>query len=510
MLRRFLDFQLSLTEPGKPLRFLRPLIQAGDTFLYEAPTTTKSGPHIRDAVDIKRWMIIVVLALLPAIFMAIWNTGLQSMVYSSGNYRLMNEYMAASSSFSAYFEFVSKDGRAFTILKEGSLIFLPVVLISYLVGGIWEALFACVRGHEINEGFLVTGILYPLILPPTIPYWMVAVGVSAGVVLGKEIFGGTGMNIMNPALTCRAFLFFTFPGRMSGYVWAGTNPTAVRQSLVQMNAEGGTTSLDAYTQATALARFNVSHDIKRAHVDAIATNNYGDQVGSIEVIKERFQHWTGQEGHADAVLGKLSAEQLRDFVTTSPTSGGLGLSPGAYEDAYSFTSIQYGIGADNDGSFFFGNQLGSMGETSTFACLLGALILIYTGVGSWKTMLGMIIGALLTASFFQWTSTHLGPDGGAWNPAQFALPAYKHLILGGLAFGCVFMATDPVSSPTMDSAKWVYGLLIGMVTVVIRVVNPAYPEGVMLAILLLNVFAPLIDYYALQFYRRKKPLVRTA
>lgn len=509
MLRRFLDYQLSLTTPGEPLHFLRPLVEAGDTFLYESPERTKTGPHIRDAVDIKRWMILVVLALLPAIFMAIWNTGVQSMVYSSGNYRLMNEYLEASTSFRAYFDFVFKDGRQWKILSQGASIFLPVVLVSYAVGGFWEALFACVRKHEINEGFLVTGILYPLILPPTIPLWMVAVGVSAGVVLGKEIFGGTGMNIMNPALVCRAFLFFTFPGRMSGFVWAGQNPTITRQSLARMNTEGATTSLDAYTQATPLARFNVSHDIKRAHIDAIATNDFGDQVGSINVIKERFGQWAGQDGHSDAVLGQLSSEQMRDFVTSSPMQGGLGLSPGAYEDAHSFASIQYGLGADNDGSFFFGNQLGSMGETSTFACILGALILIYTGIGSWKTMLGMVLGAFLTASCFEWISTHVGPQGGAWNPAQFALPAYKHLILGGLAFGCVFMATDPVSSPTMDSAKWIYGFLIGLVTIVIRVVNPAYPEGVMLAILLLNVFAPLIDHYALQFYRRKRARVRT-
>lgn len=509
MLRRFLDFQLSLAEPGKPLHRLRPLIQAADTFFYKAPLTTTTAPHIRDAVDVKRWMSLVVLALLPAIFMALWNTGVQSLVYSGANPQLMHDYLEASTSFQGYFDFVTQDGRWLSILKEGAKIFLPIVLISYAVGGLCEAFFACVRGHEINEGFLVSGILYPLILPPTIAYWMVAVGVAAGIILGKEIFGGTGMNIMNPALTCRAFLFFTFPGRMSGNVWAGQNPTVVRESLSSMNQEAGTTSLDGFSQATPLARLNVSHDVKRVHVDAIASNNFGSEVGSFEVIEKHFHQWQEGAGQA-ASLGDLTADQMRSFVTSPTASGGLGLSPGAYEDAYHFATVRYGIGADNDGSFFFGNMLGSMGETSTFACLLGALILIYTGVGSWKTMLSMVLGAFLTAGLFQFFSTQFGAEGGAWTPAQFSLPAYKHLLLGGLAFGAVFMATDPVSSPTMDSAKWVYGFFIGAIAIVIRLINPAYPEGVMLAILLGNVFAPLFDHYATHFYRRRRPRVQSA
>lgn len=504
MLRRFLDYQLSLTEPGKPLHRLRPLIQAADTFLYEPLANTHTAPYIRDSVDIKRWMILVVIALLPAIFMAIWNTGLQSIVYSSANPTLMQEYLAASTSFSGYFDFVK--GRVGSILLEGCKIFLPVVAISYGVGGLCEALFACVRKHEINEGFLVTGILYPLVLPPTIPYWMVAVGVAAGVILGKEIFGGTGMNIMNPALMCRAFLFFAYPARMTGNVWAGDSAKEVKQSLMKMNSASQDT-MAAFTQATPLARFNISHDIKRAHIDAIASNNLGDQVGSFEVIQKQFQVWSHLPGHEGAELGKLSAEQLNQFVTAAPSAGGLGLSLGAYDDAVRFSSLRYGMGADNDGSFFFGNRLGSMGETSVFACLLGALFLIYTGIGSWKTMLGMVIGAFLTACCFEYGSHYFGVDGGAWNPAQFDIPAYKHLILGGFAFGAVFMATDPVSSPTMDLGKWIYGLLIGMIAIIIRVVNPAYPEGVMLAILFGNVCAPLIDNYAVQFYRRMRSRV---
>jgi Na+-transporting NADH:ubiquinone oxidoreductase subunit B len=501
MLRRILDYQLSLAEKGKPLYRLRPLITAGDTFLYEAPVNTFVGPHIRDAIDVKRWMMIVVFALIPCILMAIWNTGLQSFVYSSGDYKLMNEYLESANSLQSYFDFAGKDNRYLTIIKLGLMAVIPLVIISYAVGGLWEAIFACAREHEISEGFLVTGILYVLILPSTIPYWMAAVGVSAGVVLGKEVFGGSGMNIVNPALACRAFLFFTFPGKMSGEIWAGTNPTVVRQSLVKMNNDAHLTSLDGFTQATKLAQYNVTHDIKRIHVDAIATNNLGSDVSTYGEIAKHFKQWTSH-GH-EATLGQLSQEQLHSFVTTPLTEGGLGLTPGYYEDAYHFSALNYGIGHNNDWGFFFGDKLGSLGETSVLACLLGALFLIWTGVGSWRTMAAMGIGAYVTALLFELGAKYLGADGGAWNPAQYAFPAYKHLLLGGLAFGLVFMATDPVSSPSMSSAKWVYGIFCGVITIVIRAVNPAYPEGVMLAILMGNVFAPLFDYYATQTFRKR-------
>jgi Na+-transporting NADH:ubiquinone oxidoreductase subunit B len=502
MLRKFLDWQLSLTEKGKPLEKLHPLIQAADTFLYEAPNQTTRGPHIRDAVDIKRWMILVVVALIPCVFMAVWNTGLQDMVYSSGNAKLMKEYLGSLGSFSDYLNFVMKDSRFLTILWNGLKIFVPIAIISYAVGGLCEALFAIARGHEISEGFLVSGILYALILPPTIPYWMVAVGVAAGIVLAKEVFGGSGMNIMNPALSCRAFLFFTFPGRMSGNVWVGSNPTTVRDSLVKMNQEAGLSSLDGFSQATRLNIFNVAPDIKKIHVDAIATNNLGDKVGSFEVIKEQFAAWN-KEGALK--LGELTQDQLKQFVTTPLTEGGLGLSPGYYEDAYQFSSLNFGIGPLNsDWGFFLGNKLGCLGETSTLACLLGAIFLIWTGIASWRTMLAMLLGAFLTASLFEWGSHFLGQDGGAFLSAQYAFPSYKHLLLGGLAFGLVFMATDPVSSPSLAPAKWIYGLFCGMVAIIIRIINPAYPEGVMLAILMGNVFAPLIDYYTALFMRKRR------
>lgn len=502
MLRRILDYQLSLTEKGKTLHRLRPLIEAADTFLYEAPVNTSKGPHIRDAVDIKRWMILVIFALIPCFCMAIWNTGLQSFVYSSGDYKLMDEYLLAAQSFETYFHFAFKDDRYLTILKTGLMAVMPVVLISYTVGGLCEALFAIVRKHEISEGLLVTGILYALILPPTIPYWMVAFGVAVGVILAKEVFGGSGMNIVNPALACRAFLFFTFPGRMSGDVWVGTNPTLVRESLLKMNQEAKTNGLDGYSQATRLGRFNITPDVKRIHVDAIASNDLGTNVSSYPAIEKHFQIWK-EKGNPDAVLTQLEPEQLRKFVTTPLSEGGLGLPSGNYEEAYHFSALNYGLGHNGNWNFIFGDRLGSMGETSVFACFLGALILIWSRVASWRTMVGMFLGAFFTAFLFEVFSGFFGPEGGAWNPATFGFPAYKHMILGGLSFGIVFMATDPVSSPAMKSSRWIYGAFAGFVTILIRVINPAYPEGVMLAILMANVFAPLIDYYAVQFSRKR-------
>lgn len=502
MLRKLLDYQLSLVEKGKPLHWLRPLVSAGDTFLFEAPVNTSKAPHIRDAIDVKRWMMIVVFALIPCILMGIWNTGLQSFVYSSGDYTLMNEYLSSSTSLSSYFDFAAKNNRYLTILKEGAFAVLPIIIITYAVGGLWEGIFACARGHEISEGFLVTGILYALILPASIPFWMVAVGVSVGNVLAKEVFGGSGMNIVNPALACRAFLFFTYPGKMSGDVWVGTNSSVVRQSLIKMNQDANTNTLDGFTQATKLTQFNITHEIKRIHVDAIATNNLGKNVGTIDTIQQHFDHWNSAGSH-QAVLGEMSQEQMRSFVTSPLADGGLGLSSGYYEDAYHFSGLNYGIGHNSDWGFFLGDKLGCIGETSTLACLLGALFLIYTGVGSWRTMVSMGLGAYLTALLFELGSKMFGADGGAWNPAQYGFPAYKHLLLGGLAFGLVFMATDPVSSPTMRLAKWIYGIFCGIITIVIRAINPAYPEGVMLAILMGNVFAPLFDYYVARNYRKR-------
>ncbi|MFN4174180.1 MAG: RnfABCDGE type electron transport complex subunit D [Parachlamydiaceae bacterium] len=202
-----------------------------------------------------------------------------------------------------------------------------------------EALFACARDHEISEGFLVTGILYALILPPTIPYWMTAIGVAAGVILGKEVFGGSGMNIVNPAMACRAFLFFTFPGRMSGNVWAGSNPSQIRDSLVKMNQEANTSTLDAYTQATRLNVFNVPPEVKKIHIDAIAINNLGDKVPTYSAIKEHFTVYHSH--HPDQTLGALKLDEIKNFVTASSLEGGLGLSPGSFDEAYHFSALTF-------------------------------------------------------------------------------------------------------------------------------------------------------------------------
>ena len=309
------------------------------------------------------------------------------------------------------------------------------------------------------------------------------------------------MNILNPALTARAFLFFTFPGKMTGDVWVGTNPTKIATSLKEMNQISGLNEIDGYTQATALGGLNVAiPEIKRIHVDAIATNMSTHKVPTYDVIAQYFTKWSSLND-THATLGALNPEQLRDFVTSPLEKGGLGLLPGNFQAAHQFVETAYGFEKFSDGNLFWGNILGSMGETSTFACLLGAIFLIWTGVGSWRTMVSFGITAFLAAWLFQFFGTHFGADGGAWNPAKFMVPAYRHLLMGGLAFGLVYMATDPVSSPTMKSARWIYGGLIGLVTIMIRLINPAYPEGVMLAILFGNVFAPLIDHIALHKFR---------
>jgi Na+-transporting NADH:ubiquinone oxidoreductase subunit B len=508
MFRRFLDFQLAFFDKGKKLHRLRPLISAVDAFCYEAPLNTRHRPFIRDAVDVKRWMALVVIALLPAIFMAIWNTGLQKMIYESGNYHLMNTYLKASETFKGYLTFAFENNRYLEILKYGALAFLPLVLISYGVGGLCEGIFAAVRGHEIAEGFLVTGILYPLVLPPTTPYWMAALGIVFGVVVGKELFGGTGMNILNPALTSRAFLFFTFPGKMTGDVWVGTNPTQIAEGLKKMNTEANLNEIDGYSQATPLGTFNAAiPEVKRIHVDAVASHTLGNKVGTYEALEHHLHQWN-TIGEQKAVLGEMTIDQMRSFVTGPLEDGGLALLPGNFLAAHQFAETSYGLGKFSDGNLFWGNMLGSMGETSVFACLLGAFFLIYTGIGSWRIMLSYGIAAYLIAFLFQFSSTHFGIDGGAWNPAKYAMPAYRHLLVGGLAFGLVFMATDPVSAPSMNLSKWIYGALIGIVTITIRMINPAFPEGVMLAILFANVFAPLLDYYVVRNYRRV-PRVRT-
>jgi Na+-transporting NADH:ubiquinone oxidoreductase subunit B len=372
-----------LFEKGKPLEKLYPFYEALDTFLLTPGTRTKKAPYARDSVDLKRVMSFVVIALLPCILMAFYNTGYQIQSAKGEIYSL---------------------GGCFWL---GMLKILPIIIATYAAGGFWEALFAVTRKHEINEGFLVTGILFALTLPPTIPLWQAAVGISFGVIFGKEIFGGTGMNVFNPALTARAFLFFAYPAQISGStVWV---------------------AVDGYTRATPLA---------------VA---------------------------AAAPKGASVVQALSDA-------------------GYNLQNM------------FLGFIPGSVGETSALACLIGLAFLLITRVASWRITTGCVLGLLTMSSVFYFLQ---GPD----RLAFFALPPYLHLVMGGFAFGAIFMATDPVSASATDTGRWIYGFLIGVLTVLIRVVNPAYPEGMMLSILFMNAFAPLIDYFVVENHikRRLRP-----
>lgn len=378
-LRNKLDDLKKPFNKGGKWEKLAPAFNAFDTFLFVPDHTTKKGAHIRDAIDLKRTMITVVLALLPALIFGIYNTG---------------------------FQYLSQTGEAFTFMDafiHGAWKIVPMIVVSYAVGLGIEFIFAIYRGHEVNEGYLVTGLLIPMIMPVDIPLWMVAVSVAFAVLIGKEAFGGTGMNILNPALMARAFAFFAYPTYMSGNkVWV--------------------------SEASA--------------VDGVS---------------------------GETILGSLAAGK---------------------EVAFDMWSM------------FAGSIPGSIGETSTLWILVGALFLIATGVGSWRIMIGGAIGAAAMGFLFNlWGANDL-----------MSFPWYQHLMIGGLAFGVVFMATDPVSAAQTHRGKWIYGILIGVFSIMIRVFNPAYPEGVMLAILLMNVFAPTIDHYVIEanIKRRKKRLAAIA
>ena len=365
-----------------------PLFEAFYTFLFMPSTRTQNGPHVRDALDTKRYMSVVIFSLKPALAFGIYNVGYQAQLAIGGVTDLL------------------------TCILVGAKAVLPILVVSYVVGLGIEFLFAIIRGHEINEGYLVTGMLIALIMPPTIPLWMVAMGVAFGVIIGKEVFGGSGRNFLNPALTARAFLFFTYPAYMSGdTVW--TYFGTAKEQVV-----------DTFSGATPLA------------VAALASK--------------------GTDVHASLQAAGYTLEKL-----------------------------------------FWGMVPGSIGETSVFCILLGAGLLLITKIGSWRTMLGSLIGAVMMTLIF---NTLAGPD----NSAFLHLTPVWHLFMGSFAFATVFMATDPVSSPHLDQSKFVYGFLIGVMGIIIRVANPAYPEGWMLAILLLNVFAPLIDHVVLQRQLKKR------
>jgi Na+-transporting NADH:ubiquinone oxidoreductase subunit B len=360
---------------GKGGRFekFHPAFDALETFLFVPGHATENGVHIRDAMDLKRTMFTVVIALIPTLLFGMWNVGYQ-------------HYLAYGMEMSLLENFMFGFWRV-----------MPIVIVSYAVGLGAEFVFAVLKGHQISEGYLVTGLLIPLTLPVTIPLWMVGLAAIFCTVLGKEIFGGTGMNFMNPALLARAFLFFAFPAYMTGDIWTDLSP------------EPGHALVDAYSGATNLVTFDT---------------NYGQM-----------------------------------------------------------TSVS---------DMFWGFEQGSIGETSVFAILIGAFILIATGVGSWKIITACSIGLVGMGYFLNLVAPEALPA----HPMH--TPAYYHLLIGSFAFGAVYMATDPVSAAHTEAGKWIYGILIGAFTVILRVFNPAYPEGVMLSILLMNVFAPLIDHLVVE------------
>jgi len=407
-LRKFLDDIEPHFKEGGKLEKLYPIYEATDTILYTPGETTTGKVHVRDALDLKRMMITVVFALMPCVVMAMYNTGLQANEWVAAGGGAMNTWQESVYQFLGY---SMGDTSLWANIMLGACYFVPILLVTFIVGGHIEVLFAAVRKHEVNEGFLVTGFLFPLILPPTIPLWQVALGISFGVVVGKEVFGGTGMNVFNPALTARAFLFFAYPAQISGDgPWRAASLTPAADGLT------GPTNL-----ASAAA--------------------YETPIGEDGAAIQEIFPWS-----SETVFG---ADWMQAF--------------------YGFTP-------------------GSMGETSTLACLIGAAILIFTRVGSWRTMFGVVVGTIGTAMLLNSVS------GDVSNP-MFGVSPMWHMVIGGWAFGAVFMATDPVSSAFTERGKLIYGFFIGVLVVLIRVVNPAYPEGMMLAILFMNMFAPLIDDY---------------
>ena len=369
------------------------IYEAHDTLLFAPKDTTKSkGVQIRDAIDTKRLMMTVIISLLPCLLFAIYNTGLQ------------------------HFLAIGQPEAAITdIIWIGLIKVIPIVVVSYVSGLSVEFIFATIRRHEVAEGFLVSGMLIPLVMPPDIPLWQVALATVFAVIIAKEAFGGTGMNILNVALTARAFLYFAYPGDISGDVWSyiGTGNEAV----------------SGFTGATPLS----------IGAEAIATG---------------------------------------ENVVASLNAYGSGWADGLFSLS----------------NLFMGFYPGSIGATSVLMCLIGAVILIITGTGNWKIIFSVFLGAYGMAILFN----AIGAN------AFMEVPAHYHLVMGGLAFGAVYMATDPVSASQTEAGKWIYGILIGVLTVLIRVFNPAYPEGIMLAILFMNVFAPLIDYYVVNANKKRR------
>ena len=390
-LRSLLDRLAPHFEEGGRLHRWFALYEATDTFLYRPGSVTRSTAHVRDCLDLKRMMILVWLCTFPAMFFGMWNVGYQANLA----FAAQPDLLAAQTGwrFEVLRHLAGFDpSSVWHNLLGGALWFVPIYAVTFAVGGFWEVLFATIRRHEGNEGFFVTSVLFALTLPPTIPLWLVALGISFGVVLGKEVFGGTGKNFINPALAGRAFLFFAYPAFISGdAVW---------------------NVVDGYAGATALSQA---------------------AAGGVQALPAHGLSWM------DAFLGFMP---------------------------------------------------GSVGETSTLAILLGGGALLVVRIAAWRIVAGVMLGMVALSTLFNWI-------GSASNP-MFAMPWYWHLVLGGYAFGMMFMATDPVSAAMTNAGKWAFGILIGVMVVMIRVINPAFPEGMMLAILFGNLFAPLIDYFVMQ------------
>jgi len=386
-MRKFLDKLEPNFKKGGKWEGWYALYEAIDTGLFKPSDVTKNSSHVRDNIDLKRVMITVWLCTFPTMFFGMWNIGFQA------NSVMADMGMASQEGLRGLFIGLLAGYDANSIwdnMIHGAAYFIPIYATTFLVGGFWEVLFASVRGHEVNEGFFVTSVLFALCCPPDLPLWMVAVGISFGIVIGKEIFGGTGKNFLNPALTGRAFLYFAYPAYMSGdMVW---------------------TAVDGYTGATMLS------------------------VAATDGVNALSQTATWMES-------------------------------------------------------FIGTIHGSIGETSTLAILMGAVVLMTMKIASWRIILGVLVGSAVVSLLFNSIEST--------NP-MFALPFYWHWVIGGFAFGAIFMATDPVSASMTNTGKYLYGLLIGIMVILIRVVNPAFPEGMMLAILFANLFAPLIDHYVVE------------
>lgn len=387
--------------PGGKYEKWYSLFEAVYTIFYTPGTVTKGRIHVRDVIDLKRIMTTVWLALFPAAFFGAWNVGNLALQAGVGPQDIASDWHYQLAAFFGA-DFNNATAGVFSRFVIGASFFLPIYATVFVTGGFWEVLFASVRKHEVNEGFFVTSILLALIMPPTVPLWQVALATTFGVVFAKEVFGGTGKNLVNPALAARAFLFFAYPSSMAGdQVWYAVNQT------VQ-------THISAFSGATPLGQLALGHD--------------------------------------PSVLN----QQL------------------TWLDA------------------FFGFMPGSIGETSTLALLIGGAVIMFARIASWRIVVGVCLGTIGMSLFFNSIA------GMTSNPALFGLPFYWHMVLGGWAIGTLFMATDPVSASFTDKGKWIYGIFIGAMCVLIRVVNPAFPEGMMLAILFANLFAPLIDYIVVQ------------